>query len=232
MCAETTYQDVGGGSVSNKTRNSLARIPLRWMVRECFKTGTGIMFNTEGLRKLGLDPSTLYPFVTPRPPALQPRSTLIETIPSVPLKERILARFKKQKRHGLEKPTEHVFSVGSEEEEELKDALSPAFDQLKLQRFWWILELFPLTLRYQRGDNKWVSYLGYVTRVNLVFPDLTWVRSVRILRAQGSFQSRAKMVSKSIGVFNSGWRRSAMEKSTRSIHPGPNFASSQLGLTD
>jgi len=37
------------------------------------------------------------------------------------------------------------------EEEELHDALSPKYDQLKIQKAWWIIELIPLHLRYQRG---------------------------------------------------------------------------------
>lgn len=32
--------DVGGGSVPNDTPHSLARIPLRWMIRECFLAKT------------------------------------------------------------------------------------------------------------------------------------------------------------------------------------------------
>jgi hypothetical protein len=36
--------DVGGGSVRNFTRHSLARVPLRWMVREIFKANPGILF--------------------------------------------------------------------------------------------------------------------------------------------------------------------------------------------
>jgi hypothetical protein len=36
--------DVGGGSVLNGTRHSLARIPLRWMIREIFKADVGIIF--------------------------------------------------------------------------------------------------------------------------------------------------------------------------------------------
>ena len=50
----------------------------------------------------------------------------------------------------------------TEEEEELQDALSPKYDQLKIQKAWWILELIPLRLRYQRGDNQWVSYTAWV----------------------------------------------------------------------
>ncbi|KAF7348055.1 hypothetical protein MSAN_01757900 [Mycena sanguinolenta] len=91
--------DVGGGSVRNDTRHCLARIPLRWMIRECFKVtflvftlqidvnqtpkaDTGIMFDAQRLQELGLDPATLYPFVLPRPPPLPVGSTdRIETIP-------------------------------------------------------------------------------------------------------------------------------------------------------
>ncbi|KAJ7863347.1 hypothetical protein B0H14DRAFT_2280318, partial [Mycena olivaceomarginata] len=61
---------VGGGSVRNDTRYSLARIPLWWMIRECFKADTGIIFDAQRLQELGLDPATLHPFVMPHPPSL------------------------------------------------------------------------------------------------------------------------------------------------------------------
>ncbi|KAI6012771.1 hypothetical protein F5J12DRAFT_904840 [Pisolithus orientalis] len=63
--------DVGGGSVENGTRHSLARIPLRWMIREIFKT-----------KHVGMDPSTLYLHVTPRPPAIFNRPLLPAKIDS------------------------------------------------------------------------------------------------------------------------------------------------------
>ncbi|KAF8879291.1 hypothetical protein BD779DRAFT_1447023, partial [Infundibulicybe gibba] len=45
--------DVGGDQVlSNDTKTNLARIPLRWMIRECFKSNSGIIFDTEGLRRI------------------------------------------------------------------------------------------------------------------------------------------------------------------------------------
>ena len=53
--------DVGGGSVLDTEKHSLARIPLRWMIRECFRTNTGIRFHSELLKDIGLDPDTLYP---------------------------------------------------------------------------------------------------------------------------------------------------------------------------
>ncbi|KAJ7174161.1 hypothetical protein C8R43DRAFT_977286 [Mycena crocata] len=150
--------DVGGGSVDNETPHNLARIPLRWMIRECFKTGSGIMFDCDGLRSIGLDPDSLYPHVAPRPPALPLGNLRIRSIPSS--KE----QSKAQKEAGLanfansEAPTAvHL----SEEEMDLQDALCPIYDQLSLAWFWWILEFLPLRQRYQRGDNAWMSYFGW-----------------------------------------------------------------------
>ncbi|KAI5121318.1 hypothetical protein M0805_003785 [Coniferiporia weirii] len=65
--------DVGGGSVPNNTRHSLARIPLRWMIRECFKNETGIIFDKDILKaSIGIDADTLYPVVLQRPPRKPP----------------------------------------------------------------------------------------------------------------------------------------------------------------
>ncbi|KAF7343033.1 DUF2235 domain-containing protein [Mycena venus] len=58
--------DVGGGSVLNGTPHALSRIPLRWMIRECFVTKTGILFEAVKLRTAGLEPATLYPEVMKR----------------------------------------------------------------------------------------------------------------------------------------------------------------------
>ena len=51
---ELNLEDVGGGSVPNGTRHSLARIPLRWMIRECFRCNTGIIFDAAQLQAVGL----------------------------------------------------------------------------------------------------------------------------------------------------------------------------------
>ncbi|KAJ7114597.1 hypothetical protein C8R43DRAFT_902991 [Mycena crocata] len=147
--------DVGGGSVDNDMQHALASIPLRWMVRECFKTNSGIMFTSEGLRGIGLDPKTLYPLVKPRRPALPIGSAQIRSISS---------DSKLQKSIGKEStiaanrvaPTAPM----TEEERDLKDALAPIYDQLDLAWWWWILEILPLRQHYQRGDDTWATYFG------------------------------------------------------------------------
>ena len=63
--------DIGGGSVQNGTRHTLARIPLRWMIRQCFLTNTGIIFDKDMLKSvMGIDADTLYPKVRDRPARL------------------------------------------------------------------------------------------------------------------------------------------------------------------
>jgi hypothetical protein len=142
------------------------------MVRECFKANTGIMFNTESLREIGLDPNTLYPHVLPRPPALfeHVKTQFVEDPPSVPFLKRVASVFQsksKARQADAEKRSMQVSAFISEEDEELRDALTPKFDQLMLKRFWWILEFLPVSIRYQKGDDQWTTYIGYVNLISL-----------------------------------------------------------------
>jgi len=156
--------DVGGGSVESGTRNTLARISLRWMIRQCFLTNTGIQFYRESSKDIGLDFNTLYPFVTPRPAALQAVESVVSRL--------------KAPAHNAE-PTNVTLTdevqaspwaastFKSEENEELVDALCPIFDELKLSKAWWILEIIPMKYRTRTGSNK----LGKSSwRVNLGRP--------------------------------------------------------------
>lgn len=148
--------DVGGGSVPNGTRNSLARIPLRWMIRECFRANTGIQFHRESFKDVGLDPDTLYPFVEPRPPALMPSAALVAQVEAAahaaePTDETLIDQVQAS-------PTAAT-TFKTEEIEELADALSPIYDELKISKTWWILEILPMRQREQnRRDFTWEHY--------------------------------------------------------------------------
>jgi hypothetical protein len=146
------HLDVGGGSVANDTRHSLARIPLRWMIRQCFILHTGIFFHKNMFKDIGLDPDTLYPHVRPRPPAL----------PHTPdcLAHKYDAPLNFAKNYKITVKTEDPFV--SEEEEDRLDALTPVYDQLKMVKGWWILEVLPNRHRYQRADDTWTTSQGYV----------------------------------------------------------------------
>lgn len=128
------------------------------MIRECFKTETGIMFSSEAMKTAGIDPAMLYPIVQNRPAPLSAIGAQIQNIPSkaelkVMLKEAEEANSLVQ-----------VANVKTEEEHELLDALSPIYDQLSLVWYtWWWLELLPMKQHYQRSDNTW----GTTTAWNL-----------------------------------------------------------------
>ncbi|KAF9076901.1 hypothetical protein BDP27DRAFT_1312791 [Rhodocollybia butyracea] len=144
--------NVGGGSVANSTRHSLARISLRWMIRECFKTESGIMFHSHRLKQQGLDIASLHP-LTPRPPPLSGRGEIIQTIPRKGWL-RILPIIPKRFIPRDKEPVTNVRCV-TEEDEELYDSLCPKYDQLRLAPAWWIIELFPLIFRYQdKHDHR------------------------------------------------------------------------------
>lgn len=110
------------------------------MVRECFKANVGIMFDTDGLRGIGIDPHTVYPLVQPRPPPLSTTNMRIQTThdPVADING-----------HGASTSAQPL----SEEDHELRDALSPVYDQLALAWFWWVLEFIPFRQLYRKGDN-------------------------------------------------------------------------------
>ncbi|KAH8987362.1 hypothetical protein EDB86DRAFT_2808911 [Lactarius hatsudake] len=146
--------DVGGGSVPNGTRNSLARIPLRWMIRECFRANTGIQFYRESFKEIGLDPETLInpnKLFAPRPPALTPSAAQVAQVQTS-------AHFAEPTDGTLvtdqvqASPTAAT-TFQTEEIEELADALSPTYDQLKLSKKWWLLEVIPMQHRVQDRRN-------------------------------------------------------------------------------
>ena len=88
------------------------------MIRECFKMDTGIRFHGELLRRIGMDPAKLHPVVQPRPPALKPEPV---------------------HRDSVAQPV----AMSTEEDHEVRDALSPIYDQLSLAPYWWLLEILP-----------------------------------------------------------------------------------------
>jgi hypothetical protein len=141
------------------------------MIRETFKTNTGIMFDSESLRRVGLDPNTLYPEVLPRPPAITIDSRSISNQPTLPSSWWTWLFSKTAADDSTTATSQALFSSatsngelggGTEEVEDLKDALMPIYDQLALAPGWWILEVVPLQHRHQPHDCKWVRWYGCV----------------------------------------------------------------------
>lgn len=126
------------------------------MVRECFRTNTGIRFHTERFKDIGLDLDTLHLHANDDSPGLvhspqvTPQSPSPHTWTSTP--------------HSLNGST-NTGAPGSqvdvhvdEEDEETKDALCPIHDPLVHRPWWWLLEFLPIEQQKQLPDNKWKKY--------------------------------------------------------------------------
>ena len=132
------------------------------MIRQCFLAKTGIQFCLESFKEVGLDPSTLYPIVTPRPPALKPSIPLITNVKASGHAVEPTDATLTDESHGL-LTTVSESTFKSEEDEELADAQCKIYDQLKLAWGWWILEILPLRHHVQNRNNlHWKSYWQYV----------------------------------------------------------------------
>lgn len=97
---------------------------------------------------MGLDPASLYPVVQPRPPPVNKLSAVpnheYKYLPSV----------------GTSRTLVDISDFVSEEEEDLADAISPINDMLKIAKSWWILELWPQKIKFQRDDDSWTKKLS------------------------------------------------------------------------
>jgi len=196
--------DVGGGSVPNGTRYNLARIPLRWMIRQCFLAKTGIRFHSSLFESVGLDYSTLYPVVLDRPE------------PLFELPADYNRDIKGHKRSDTEISTQTLVNPESapqslaflsEEIEDLLDARATIYDQLTLAKFWWILEYLPMTQRFQKTDHskQWVEELTINNGRGRVVPPPTKAlpfnvhRTVQIRKAAkdlpgGEYKTNARII--------------------------------------
>ncbi|KAL1749316.1 hypothetical protein HDZ31DRAFT_27923 [Schizophyllum fasciatum] len=137
------HSDVGGGAVGNDERYSLARIPLRWMIRQCFLLRTGILFYRDLLPRVGLDAAMLHPEVQPRPPPLG-------------ADERAFSAHTRRATDATAVEGGGADAFVSEELEDLRDACMPTNDELARVPAWWLLECIPAKARLQNAKDEWV----------------------------------------------------------------------------
>jgi hypothetical protein len=116
------------------------------MILECFRANTGIQFDSESLKRLGLNPG-LLDLCQPAPTSSTVRVAQVEAMS-----------------HATE-PSDRTLVDPTEESEELEDARSPVFDNLKRKKAWWILEFLPMRFREQileDGHYNWKYSWKYV----------------------------------------------------------------------
>jgi hypothetical protein len=129
------------------------------MVREIFKAKAGIFFLTDRLYEIGLDPSTIFPVVRERPVSkvVKEENKIREPDPEEMATRPPMYRSWKTLPVKRSDPLETgpAAMSGSEEDEELNDALSPVYDQMSIKKRWWFVEILPLPLSRQWHGLCW-----------------------------------------------------------------------------
>lgn len=152
------HADIGGGSHPNKIRESLSHIPLRWMIKESLLAGSGILFDLRYLKSLGINVKALSEELKAKghdPNALGFTPEALKELEAD--KAVILAPHRNLKHiHTNNHPSPRLLSHVQRIHENHVDILAKIFDQLSLVFWWWILELLPLLVTYQKADGNWV----------------------------------------------------------------------------
>ncbi|KAL2061128.1 hypothetical protein VTL71DRAFT_7401 [Oculimacula yallundae] len=198
------HADVGGGAVANGERHMLSRIPLRWMIRQCFECDTGILFGTAALAETGIDVPTVWPiYKQPVKPVVGPSPGTVEQYEAgglPPLRRRSTAlgvddggkeaEQTEQDRHRKAsiQPLS-AFDLLPEHVEDHFDAMAPINDQLEQAKGWWALEFWPVKVRVQdKETEEWKKVvrmnMGRFRAVRELEPTLHWSVEKRMGESQ------------------------------------------------
>ncbi|KAG1818458.1 uncharacterized protein BJ212DRAFT_1446354 [Suillus subaureus] len=140
------HSDIGGGNVENSVKVSLAQVTLRWMVEQVILSNCGITFDEEALERIGM-PLSSFP-VSQTPPTTEDPTSKSQPIDAVsPFAEVPLA--------APSSPPTDPPATPSPPNPQTCDALAPLFDELQLQKAWWLLEILPLPSAWQDAHGKW-----------------------------------------------------------------------------
>ena len=145
-----SFPDVGGGSVEDTVKHSLALISLRWMIREVANAQCGIQFDSDALADAHIPPTVFsrsgFPLERYFNHMKRPELVVRTTEPEMSEKE------SSSEGHGISS----FFKRAKEPAVDLKDdALQPTSDQLKAAWLWWILEVLPTDYTWQDEKGLW-----------------------------------------------------------------------------
>lgn len=193
------HADVGGGAVANESRHMLSRIPLRWMIRQCFLCNTDILFKSAALAETGLDLHTVYPICLPQKrPVVGPSPRALEqyrsgTLPPLQRRSTVLGLSSKiEERFSHDPPTldfeingrKYTYNEAEllpEQVEDHFDALSAINDQLVIAKGWWVLEFWPIKVRrVQDGKKVTVLNRGRFRGISDREPKMHWTVELRM----------------------------------------------------
>lgn len=207
------HADVGGGSERNEMRHMLSRIPLRWMIRQCFECNTGILFSTAALAETGIDVPTVWPiYKRQTKPVVGPSPAVVEqytanALPPIQRRSTALGLNRHTTRvdeskdkavsangsHDSEK-RQFVGDLLPEQVEDYFDALARINDQLTEVKAWWILEFWPVKVRLQKEPGKWEKVvrlnMGRFRAIREAEPKMHWTVETRMNNTDYKLRNR------------------------------------------
>ncbi|KAG1742356.1 uncharacterized protein EDB91DRAFT_1336135 [Suillus paluster] len=149
------HTDIGGGNVGNSVKVSLAQTTLRWMVEQVLLSQCGIVFDEAALERVGMPLSSLpiskTPPATENPTGKSPPMT-DTTVLSAATNDTLV---EEEPLPAPSSPPTDPPTTPSQPNPETCDALAPLFDELQLQKAWWLLEIIPLPFAWQDAHGKW-----------------------------------------------------------------------------
>jgi len=143
------HSDVGGGTVADDCRYSLADISLRWMVKQVIRSQCGILFDHAALRRADIDIGNVVL------PGL--RQPTVEDL----LKKRPPTSESSPAASGPENGDHANGSGVAELWPTDQDVLTDSHDELKSHKAWWMLEMLPMKYAWQEANGKWKAKWGF-----------------------------------------------------------------------
>ncbi|KAG1766203.1 hypothetical protein EDD22DRAFT_1012012, partial [Suillus occidentalis] len=151
------HTDIGGGNVENSVKVSLAQVTLRWMVEQVILSKCGIIFDEEALERVGM-PLSSFP-ISKTPPVTEDPTDKSHPIPDIPSLSAapvdVVSPFAEAPLPTPSIPPTDPPTTPLLPNSQTCDALAPLFDELQLQKAWWLLEILPLPFRWQDALGKW-----------------------------------------------------------------------------
>jgi hypothetical protein len=125
------------------------------MVEQIILSQCGITFDEEALERVGM-PLSSFPIPQMPPVAEDPtcQSQLISDKAGPSTGSDDVVPLSVEEPSPVPPPTDSP-TLPSPQDPETCDALAPMFDELQIQKVWWLLEILPLPFAYQDAHGKW-----------------------------------------------------------------------------
>ncbi|KAH7885398.1 hypothetical protein F5I97DRAFT_1380503 [Phlebopus sp. FC_14] len=159
------HSDIGGGNVADSVDVSLAQITLRWMVEQVIDSQCGILFDNDALAEIGItapsssvsNDSALGVSVKETLPLnkVNGDSLGVALAPTRDEQSQVVKADFGQVPGFIPDPSTSPTRAPSGSDTERSHAIAPLYDQLQIQKLWWLLEIIPLPSTWQDGNGAW-----------------------------------------------------------------------------